>query len=79
METMLHQYRQMEMFSRCNGVLLGNFSELAEKQQLPTLYRLVQDIIDDPALPIAVTTELGHQPEAHCLAYEGIRLEGSQL
>lgn len=79
METMLHQYRQMEMFSRCSGVLLGNFSELAEKQQLPTLYRLVQDIIDDPALPIAVTTELGHQPEAHCLAYEGIRLEGSQL
>ena len=79
METMLHQYRQMEMFSRCSGVLLGNYSELAEKQQLPTLYRLVQDIIDDPALPIAVTTELGHQPEAHCLAYEGIRLEGSQL
>ena len=32
METMLHQYRQMEMFSRCSGVLLGNFSELAEKQ-----------------------------------------------
>ncbi|MFQ9435750.1 MAG: hypothetical protein ACLR1R_05035 [Ruminococcus callidus] len=79
METMLHQYRQMEMFSRCSGVLLGNFSELAEKQQLPTLYRLVQDIIDDPALPIAVTTELGHQPEAHCLAYAGISLEGNGM
>ena len=65
----------LPMQRRVAGELFGT----GEKQQLPTLYRLVQDIIDDPALPIAVTTELGHQPEAHCLAYEGIRLEGSQL
>lgn len=74
METMLHQYRQMEMFSRCSGVLLGNFSELAEKGQLLELYRLVQEIVADSTLPIAATTELGHQPEARCLAYAGISL-----
>ena len=79
METMLHQYRQMGMFSRCSGVLLGNFSELAKKQQLPELYRIVQDIIADPALPLAVTTELGHQPDARCLAYAEICLEKTQL
>lgn len=74
METMLHQYRQMGMFSRCSGVLLGNFSELAEKGQLLELYRLVQEIVADSTLPIAATTELGHQPEARCLAYAGISL-----
>ncbi len=79
METMLHQYRQMEMFSRCSGVLLGNFSELAEKGQLLELYRLVQEIVADSTLPIAATTELGHQPEARCLAYAGISLEGNGM
>lgn len=79
METMLHQYRQMEMFSRCSGVLLGNFSELAEKGQLLELYQLVQEIVADSTLPIAATTELGHQPEARCLAYAGISLEGNGM
>ena len=52
---------------------------LAKKQQLPELYRIVQDIIADPALPLAVTTELGHQPDARCLAYAEICLEKTQL
>ena len=42
-------------------------------------YRIVQDIIADPALPLAVTTELGHQPDARCLAYAEICLEKTQL
>lgn len=70
METMLHQYRQMGAFSKCSGILLGNFTELAQEGTLPALYALVKKIVGNPNLPIVVTTELGHQPEARCLPYQ---------
>lgn len=69
METMLWQYRHIGAFRQCRGILLGNFTELSQKQQLEELYRMVQKIVSDPALPIAATTQVGHQPDSICLAY----------
>lgn len=68
-ETMLWQYRQIGAFSQCNGILLGNFTELSKNGTLPQLYPLIQGIADNPALPIVYTTEIGHQPESLCFPY----------
>ncbi len=68
-ETMLWQYRQIGAFSQCCGILLGNFSELAESGMLSQLYPLVQEIVADSNLPIICTTQIGHQPDSFCLSY----------
>lgn len=68
-ETMLWQYRHIGAFAQCNGILLGNFTELAKKHMLPQLYALICEIVDDPSLPIVCTTEVGHQPDSLCLPY----------
>lgn len=68
-ETMLWQYRHIGAFAQCNGILLGNFTELADHHMLPQLYTLICDIADTPSLPIVCTTEIGHQPDSLCLPY----------
>ncbi|MEI3019811.1 LD-carboxypeptidase [Ruminococcus sp.] len=68
-ETMLHQYQQAGAFRQCSGVLLGNFSELEQKHFMPLLYGLVCTIVNDPSLPIACTTAIGHQEDSLCLPY----------
>ncbi len=69
-ETMLWQYAQIGAFSTCSGVLLGNFTEIAQKGQLRQLYALAQHIISRPRIPIVCTTEIGHHIDSLCLPYE---------
>jgi muramoyltetrapeptide carboxypeptidase LdcA involved in peptidoglycan recycling len=68
-ESMLRQYQQIGAFSSCSGILLGNFTELAKAGLLEELYTVVQEMAINKSLPIACTTELGHQTDSRCLRY----------
>ena len=66
MTTYLHQLKQMGVFEQVNGILLGTFSEMEEKQLKPTIEELVQTVIPE-ALPIAVTHYIGHGTDARAI------------
>lgn len=66
MTTYLHQLKQMGVFEQVNGILLGTFFEMEEKQLKPTIEELVQTVIP-PALPIAVTRYIGHGTDARAI------------
>ena len=66
MTTYLHQLKQIGMFEQINGILLGTFSEMEEKQLKPTIEELVQAVIP-PTLPIAVTRYIGHGTDARAI------------
>ena len=66
MTTYLHQLKQMGVFEQVNGILLGTFSEMEEKQLKPTIEELVQTVIP-PTLPIAVTHYIGHGTDARAI------------
>lgn len=68
-ETMLWQYAQIGAFSQCRGILLGNFTELSKNGILPQLETMLCEIVDNRALPIVCTTEVGHQSDSLCLPY----------
>lgn len=66
MTTYLHQLKQMGVFEQVNGILLGTFSEMEEKQLKPTIEELVQIVIP-PTLPIAITRYIGHGTDARAI------------
>lgn len=66
MTTYLHQLKQIGVFEKINGILLGTFSEMEEKQLNPTIEDLVRSIVQ-PALPIAATRYIGHRSDARAI------------
>ena len=67
MAFLLSQLRQIGYFERCNGILLGTFTEMTSQNHSPTMEDLVLDITDEYQLPVAVTNQLGHGADAQCL------------
>ena len=66
MTTYLYQLKQMGVFEQINGILLGTFSEMEDKQLVPTIEDLVRSIVPS-ALPIAVTRYIGHGTDARAI------------
>lgn len=66
MTTYLHQLKQMGVFEQVNGILLGTFSEMEEKQLKPTIEELVLTVIPE-ALPVAATRYIGHGTDARAI------------
>lgn len=66
MTTYLHQLKQMGVFEQINGILLGTFSEMEDKQLVPTIEELVRSIVP-PTLPIATTRYIGHRTNARAI------------
>ena len=66
MTTYLHQLKQMGVFEKIGGILLGTFSEMEEKQLKPTMEELVLSIVPS-ALPIAATRYIGHRTYARAI------------
>lgn len=66
MTTYLHQLKQMGVFEQINGMLLGTFSEMEEKQLKPAMEELVLSIVPS-ALPIAMTRYIGHGTDARAI------------
>lgn len=59
MVTYLNQLKQMGVFDRINGILLGTFTEMESKGLVPSMADLVKQYAGTK-LPIAVTGQIGH-------------------
>ncbi|MDO4927149.1 MAG: LD-carboxypeptidase [Turicibacter sp.] len=60
MATYLNQYKQLNVFDEIEGLILGHFTEMQQKEYEPDIISLVRQIIDNEQLPIVKTEEIGH-------------------
>ncbi|WP_313130902.1 S66 family peptidase [Anaerocolumna sp.] len=67
MTTYLNQYKQMGIFRKINGILLGTFTKMEKEKLQPTMEELVVNIVGDEKLPIVKTEEVGHGTNSKCL------------
>lgn len=67
MTTYLTQLKQMGVFQKISGLLLGTFTEMEKNNEYPDIVTLATRIIDDNNLPIAKTDEIGHSQNSKCL------------
>lgn len=68
MVTYLNQLKQMGVFDRISGILLGTFTRMKEKNSSPDIIELVKQYAGEK-MPIAVTDEIGHGVDS-----KGIRI-----
>lgn len=66
MTTYLNQFKQMGVFDQIQGLILGQFTEMEQKEYVPDMVTLVQKIIDRPDLPIVKTNQIGHGADSKC-------------
>ena len=59
MVTYLNQLKQMGVFEKINGILLGTFTAMEKKQCVPCIETLVKEYAGCE-IPIAITKEIGH-------------------
>lgn len=62
-ETYLRQLQQLGAFKKAAGILLGTFTQMREQKCTPTVETLVCEI-GGKELPVAVTDDIGHGPDA---------------
>lgn len=67
MATYLTQYRQMGIFNKVKGIILGTYSEMEAKGYKPDIIELVTKTVDNPNIPIVKTQEIGHGNNSKCL------------
>lgn len=56
------QLEQMQVFDQIVGLIVGNFSELRERNETGKLVELLEEIASTYQLPIFHTPDIGHQP-----------------
>ena len=66
MVTALEQYRQLGVFDKINGVLLGTFTRMEENDLKPTVEELVLRMTPEN-LPVAKTRRVGHYNAARAI------------
>lgn len=69
--THLSQLKQMGVFDRIAGLMLGTFTQLEETLSPVAVGQLVAEVVSRPALPIAKTQQVGHGPASRCLNIGG--------
>lgn len=67
MSAFLNQFKQLGVFDKINGLILGTFSKMQENNISPSITELALSIIDNPNLPIAKTEEIGHSPNSKAI------------
>jgi len=67
MTTYLNQYKQMGVFQKIKGILLGTFTNMEKERLRPTIEELVVKVVGDIKMPIAKTDEIGHGADSRCL------------
>lgn len=65
--TYLTQLRQMAVFDQISGILLGSFTELEASDEEMTISELLSQVIANPDLPVAKTSDVGHGSHSRCL------------
>ena len=67
MVTYLTQYKQMGVFKKVKGIILGTYTEMERNNYVPTIEELTKSIIDDSNMPIIKTNEIGHGKDSKCI------------
>ena len=67
MSAFLNQLKQMGVFDKIQGLILGTFSKMQENNISPTIEELIIKTIDNPNLPVAKTEEIGHGATSKCI------------
>lgn len=67
MTTYLNQLKQMNIFEKIAGILLGTFTSMEENNCTPTMEELIRIVINNDELPIAKTYDIGHGGNSKCL------------
>lgn len=65
--SLLAQLRQMGVFSRIRGLLLGTFTEMETSGAVPDVRQLALEAVGNPRLPVAVTRLAGHGPDSRAI------------
>lgn len=66
--TFFTQLKQMGVFSKINGILLGTFTKMEENNFKPAVEEILKNILNDEQLPIAKTKDAGHGNDSKCIA-----------
>lgn len=66
MVTALEQCRQLGVFDKIGGILLGTFTHMEENSLSPTIEELVLQMTPE-SLPVARTRFVGHYPDARAI------------
>ncbi len=70
----LWQYRQMGVFRKLGGLIIGSYTDLDKEQGPDFIMKLVMEAVDNPELPIAKTDRIGHNRDSFAL-HIGDRIE----
>lgn len=72
MVTYLTQYKQIGVFNKVKGIILGSYTEMEKNKYSPSIVEIVKDIINDPTMPIVKTNEIGHGKDSKCIIIGGV-------
>lgn len=67
MVSLLNQYRQMGVFDKINGIILGTFTKMEESEDKPRIEDLVKYVVQNEDMPIAKTQQIGHGPDSRAI------------
>lgn len=67
MVSLLNQYRQMGVFDKINGIILGSFTKMEEAEEKPEIGDLVKEVVRNDAMPIVKTRQIGHGPDSRAI------------
>lgn len=67
MVTFLNQYKQMGVFDKIGGLILGTFTQMEEEELNPTIEELVLKIMGERKVPIVKTNEIGHGQDSKAI------------
>ena len=64
--TLLTQLKQIGVFNKISGLLLGTFTKIEQNLQNEDIYEILKDFVPEN-IPIAKTTEVGHSKDSKIL------------
>ena len=67
MVTFLNQYKQMGVFDKISGIILGTFTQMEEERLSPTIEELVIKVLGERKIPIVKTREIGHGQDSKAI------------
>lgn len=66
--TLLCQLKQMGVFAKVNGLLLGTFTEMEKEQYRPSVWEMLSGILGQSTMPVAQTHQIGHGTDSKAVA-----------
>ena len=71
MTTYLTQYKQMGVFKKVKGIILGSYTEMERQKYSPSIEEIIKGVVNNPSIPIVKTNEIGHGKDSKCIIIGG--------